>query len=308
MIIDKPKHDGLFKKAMENPIVAKEFFETHLPEDIRALINTNSLKLEKDSFIEQNLQNSFSDVLFSVQFDNKDSYIYILLEHQSSPDPLMTFRILKYMTSICSRHMTLNPEAKHLPLVYPLIFYNGKKPYNVSRNLWDLFENSNLAKDIWTNDYQLINVHDIPDSELKKQAWSGIMQFFLKHIHERELFNRWQEIADLLPQFAKVNIGYEYIETVLFYTLTKIREDDKIKLEQLLISELNQEIGEKLMVSLARHWEEEGIEKGKVIGIQEGIEKGIEKTAINMLKQNLDIKLISQITGYSIEEITKLKD
>jgi len=304
MTTDKPKHDQLFKKAMENPIVAKEFFDAHLPKNIRALVDTNSLKLEKDSFIEQNLKNSFSDVLFTARFDNKDAYLYILLEHQSTPDHFMTFRILKYMISICTRHMTLNPGAKHLPLVYPLIFYNGKKLYNVPRNLWGLFENSGLTKDIWTNDYQLINVHDIPDDELKKRAWSGVMEFFLKHIHERELFNRWQEIADLLPQFAKVSIGYEYIEMVLFYTLTKIKQDDKIKLEQLLISELNQETGESLMVSLARHWEEEGIQKG----IEQGIEKGIEKTINNMLKQNLDLKLISQVTGYSIEQITKLKN
>jgi len=91
---------------------------------------------------------------------------------------------------------------------------------------------------------------------------------------------------------------------VLFYTLTKIKQDDKIRLEQLLISELNQETGESLMVSLARHWEEEGIQKGT----EQGIEKGIEKTINNMLKQNLDLKLISQVTGYSIEQITKLKN
>jgi hypothetical protein len=39
----------------------------------------------------------------------------------------------------------------------------------------------------------------------------------------------------------------------------------------------------------------------------EGIEKGIEKTAINMLKQKLDNKLISSVTGLSLEEIAKLK-
>jgi predicted transposase YdaD len=36
--------------------------------------------------------------------------------------------------------------------------------------------------------------------------------------------------------------------------------------------------------------------------------KGVEKVAINMLKQNLDNKLISSVTGFSSEEIIKLKN
>ena len=40
---------------------------------------------------------------------------------------------------------------------------------------------------------------------------------------------------------------------------------------------------------------------------EEGIAEGIEKTAINMLKQKLGDKLISSVTGLSLEEITKLK-
>ena len=34
----------------------------------------------------------------------------------------------------------------------------------------------------------------------------------------------------------------------------------------------------------------------------------LEKTAINMLKQKLDDKLICSVTGLSLEEITKLKN
>ena len=52
--------------------------------------------------------------------------------------------------------------------------------------------------------------------------------------------------------------------------------------------------------------------RGKAIGEAIGIEKGkaieIEKVAINMLKQNLDFKLISSITGFSIDELLELKN
>ena len=312
---NKPRHDKLFRKALENPIVAYEFIEAHLPQDILQILDTKTLKLEKESFVEPDLTGSISDVLFSCKMDSaqdcNDGYIYLLLEHQSTPDPLMAFRLFKYMVNICDRYLITNPEAKHLPLVYPLVLYNGTKPYNAPRNLWDLFNNTTLARQFWTKDYQLVNVHDIPDEELKKRAWSGILEFFLKHIHERQLLKRWREIADILPEITKISIGYDYIQMILYYTLTAIDQSDKIELEKLLITTLNKEKGAELMTSLAQSWKEEGIE----IGIQDGIKigekrgeaRGVEKTAMNMLKQNVDHELISSVTGMSIDEILKLR-
>ncbi|MCC8371128.1 MAG: hypothetical protein LN566_07455, partial [Rickettsia endosymbiont of Stiretrus anchorago] len=34
-------------------------------------------------------------------------------------------------------------------------------------------------------------------------------------IHERDLLKRWYEVADLLPEFAKMNIGIDYLELIL---------------------------------------------------------------------------------------------
>ena len=43
-------------------------------------------------------------------------------------------------------------------------------------------------------------------------------------------------------------------------------------------------------------------------GEARGEVRGIEKTAVNMLKQKIDDKLISSVTGFSLEEIAKLKN
>jgi predicted transposase/invertase (TIGR01784 family) len=55
----------------------------------------------------------------------------------------------------------------------------------------------------------------------------------------------------------------------------------------------------------------EGLEKGIEIGEAKGIEKGAEQrnieVAISMIKQNLTIELIGQVTGLTKDEILKLK-
>ena len=47
-------------------------------------------------------------------------------------------------------------------------------------------------------------------------------------------------------------------------------------------------------------------------GIEQGISTGIKENrrevVIGMLKENLDISLISKITGLNIEDITKIKN
>ncbi|MCZ6902145.1 MAG: Rpn family recombination-promoting nuclease/putative transposase [Rickettsia endosymbiont of Ixodes persulcatus] len=169
-------------------------------------------------------------------------------------------------------------------------------------------------QDIWTKDHLVINVHDIPDEELKKKAWAGILQFFMKHIHERDLLKRWYEIADLLPELAKLNIGINYLELILTYTLIKIEKSDKIELEKMLKSRLNTELGEKLMTSLAHHWKEEGIQQGIEKGMQLGEARGMQigeakrtmEVAKNMLSNNYSIPEVSRITGLSISEINDL--
>ncbi|KAJ6625043.1 Recombination-promoting nuclease pSLT051 [Pseudolycoriella hygida] len=310
MTQDKPKHDKIFRKSMENPIVAKEFLATHLPKDILALIDRTTLKLEKDSFIESDLSETISDILFSVKFNDKDGYIFLLLEHQSTVDQLMAFRLFKYMINICDRYLTTNPKAKRLPLIYPLVLYNGKKKYDAPLNIWDLFTYPDLARCFWTNDCQLINVHDIPDEELKKKVWSGILLFFLKHIHERQLLKRWQEISYLLPELSKITIGYDHIKNLLQYTLTFIEQSDKIELEKILKNSLTKEKGEELMPNIAQVWKEEGIQIGEAIGeargkaIGEAI--GEAKLIKMMIKNGNSIEEVARMTRLSITRINEL--
>ena len=41
-------------------------------------------------------------------------------------------------------------------------------------------------------------------------------------------------------------------------------------------------------------------------GIEIGIEKGIEKTAIGLFSEGIDIEIISKVTGLSVEELQRL--
>lgn len=297
------KHDEIFKKSMENPVVAKEFLETYLPEEIKSIVDIKSLKLEKESYVEETLRSSMSDVLFSVKFNGRRGYLYTLLEHQSKPDEMMGFRLFKYMLNICDRHMILNPEERKMPLVYPIVLYNGKEKYNVAQDLWSVFQEKELAKRFWNENHQVINLHEISDEKIMEKAWLGMLQFFLKYIFEKNLINRWKQVSGLLPEIIQNEAGYDYIKTILYYTLPNIEKEDKIELQKLLSTTLNPEQEEKIMTSLAQSWFSQGEAEGEV----KGEVKATKKIAISMLRQKVDLDRISGFTGLSKEALLKLQ-
>ena len=124
-------HDRFIRSMMSDQLVAREFFEQHLPENIKKLVHLNTLKPQSDSFVDEELKMKMVDLLYRVQFGEKEGYLFLLLEHQSKPDKWMAFRLLKYSLAIMEKHLK-ETHAKELPVVYPMVLYNGKSKYRYS--------------------------------------------------------------------------------------------------------------------------------------------------------------------------------
>ncbi|HGJ5873159.1 MAG TPA: Rpn family recombination-promoting nuclease/putative transposase [Arsenophonus apicola] len=88
-------HDSLFKQFLSEKETAKDFFTIWLPDEIKSLCDLNSLKLESGSFIDSEMKNYQSDSLYSVKTPKGKGYFYLLIEHQSTPDTLMGWRLLR---------------------------------------------------------------------------------------------------------------------------------------------------------------------------------------------------------------------
>ena len=77
----------------------------------------------------------------------------------------------------------------------------------------------------------------------------------------------------------------------------------KINLAEWEAEKLNELVREKARESAMN----EGIIKGREEGIKDGREEGIKETIINMLKKDIPIIMISEVTGKTQEEIETLK-
>lgn len=79
-------HDAAFRQFLTQPEIARDFMELHLPAELRAICDLSTLKLESGSFVEDDLRQYFSDVLYSLETTEGTGYVHVLIEHQSSPD------------------------------------------------------------------------------------------------------------------------------------------------------------------------------------------------------------------------------
>ncbi|KAF8818053.1 Rpn family recombination-promoting nuclease/putative transposase, nonfunctional [Rickettsia endosymbiont of Cardiosporidium cionae] len=96
--VENAKHDALFKKALTDPVQRKLFFSRHLPKNLLQKIDVEKLELENTSFIDEAYANHHSDLLFSAA--NKNRYIYFLVEHQSTNDSKIAWRLRQYKDQI----------------------------------------------------------------------------------------------------------------------------------------------------------------------------------------------------------------
>lgn len=113
-------HDATFRQFLTQPDIARDFMELHLPPELRVRCDLSTLKLESGSFVEDDLRQYFSDVLYSLKTTAGDGYIHVLIEHQSVPDKHMAFRLMRYAVAAMQRH--LEAGHKRLLLVIPSCF------------------------------------------------------------------------------------------------------------------------------------------------------------------------------------------
>jgi predicted transposase/invertase (TIGR01784 family) len=85
---------------MGNVTTAKDFLTHYLPKNVLQIIDLNTLEPQKDSFINQELEEGFSDLLFKADISGKEGYLYFLFEHKSYPDKGISLQLLKYMVEI----------------------------------------------------------------------------------------------------------------------------------------------------------------------------------------------------------------
>ncbi|MBZ3672215.1 Rpn family recombination-promoting nuclease/putative transposase [Salmonella enterica subsp. enterica serovar Senftenberg] len=164
--------------------VFKTFYAIRIPRGIFSIfifpfakntLRSDDVKTGAGQFYRENLRAFYSDVLWSLKTCEGDGYIYVVIEHQSTPDAHMAFRLMRYATAAMQRH--LDAGHKTLPLVIPMLFYHGaKSPYPFSLCWLDEFDDPALARQLYATAFPLVDITVVPDNEIMQHRRIAMLE------------------------------------------------------------------------------------------------------------------------------------
>ena len=114
-------HDKLFRAVFSDPVEAAGFLRAYLPESLGRGLRWSTLRLQPGRYVDEELRGSESDLLFAVEHEAspRPVSLYLLFEHQSSPDRWLRLRLLKYCCRIWERDRCERPQERELRPVVP---------------------------------------------------------------------------------------------------------------------------------------------------------------------------------------------
>ncbi|EAO2673384.1 Rpn family recombination-promoting nuclease/putative transposase [Salmonella enterica] len=306
---NRPGHDGLFKLFLREPDTARDFLAVHLPADIRAQVRLDTLKLEPGSFVDQKLRELHSDVLYSVETaEGHAGYIYCLVEHQSSADRMMAWRMMRYSMAVMDAHLKKGNDT--LPVVVPLLFYQGTvRPYPYSTDWMDCFDVPALAREVYSRPWPLVDVSVMEDSDLQSHRRMALLELVQRDIRHRDAASLLRDVVQLIRLAGNTR---EQVEAVLCYIIYNGMTSELITPFLYELAGEIPEYKELIMGTIAQQLKEEGIQLGLQQGIQQGIEherlaaqQKLLETAYALLDNGVSLDVVIKSTGLSRETLEK---
>ena len=290
-------NDGFFKAVFSQPEHATAFFKSHLPPAIAEKIDWPSLVVLPGSFVKSSLQQVHSDLLFSVRSGERETLLYLLFEHQSTPDPAMPLRLLGYVTEIFTQHH--KAHGLPLPPVLPFVFHQGPDAWNISTAFQDLFElpaelAANLLPFLPKFHHALLDLTRFdPETEEDDTRLRVVLQL-MKLARQKELlrFFRW------LAGVSARDLPDSLLGLMLLYALHSDSNLDAKGIYHTLST--NPEL-EKTTMSVAEKLKAEG----RLEGISQGISKGLWVGRIQSLQEFLGLPIdpCGELERLALEEL-----
>ena len=308
-------HDQFVRSTLSDKKLARSFLENYLPFEVVEKLDFSELEVSQESFVDEDLQEHHTDLLYKVSAKTGEkTFVYVLLEHKSSPEKLVAFQLLRYILRIWEKHKT---SAK-FPQIVPLVLYHGRRKWNISRELASLVE---FGKDkIYANstpnfEYFLCDLSKFDEAELKGEIALRITLLLLKHIFSPNLK---LELVDILRLFAEIpekGVVELYGKMLRYLSASSgkiTRKEVKIAMQTAFTTEQKQEDWFQEFID---EWKEEGLEQGRQQGrqqgMQQGMQQGLSQTVSRLLRKrfgSVPETVKEQINELSLSELEKLSE
>ncbi len=231
-------HDKLFRETWTDVENVRSFLVHYLPRDVLALMDLGSLSICKDSFIEKELKDYYSDMLYQVNLAGSRGYVYILFEHKSYVEGYVHLQLLEYMLKIWRLYLKQQDKDKPLPglpLVIPLLISHGPRSWPEGRvDFASLFDGPVDILKAYVPDYrfELYDLTCYADEQIRGAIMVRVALLLFKHILDADVLDRLPGILALMRELMRQETGLRCLEVVLRYLFSMLEDVSADKLKQ----------------------------------------------------------------------------
>ena len=291
--MSKPRpSDSAYKFLFSNKRIFHQLLTSFVPEAFVKDLSPDDLYPVDKSFISEEFTKRESDLIYRVKREDREVYIYILIEFQSTPDKTIAARTLSYIMRLYETILQTSQAGK-LPAIFPIVLYNGEDKWSAPDNIADLIEH-NISDDyIPRFRYFKIIERDIPEETL----------FKLNNLVAAVIYLEKQRNADKLQEaIEKVveMIKNEHILDIKQFTVWARRMLTVPTDTEELIQEIHTITEVKPMLTKIA-------DQIRAEGKAEGENARAREAACRMLDEGLDTELVVRVTGLSREEVVGLR-
>ncbi|MCF6768432.1 Rpn family recombination-promoting nuclease/putative transposase [Thiotrichales bacterium 19S11-10] len=299
-------HDLVTKDILTHREMAIAFLKAHMPKMLVELVDWRTVKLDSANVehVRQGNKDNIktkeqSDLAFLFKLKNGQlGAALVHIEAQTSDDITFILRVRHYQSSFLLDFIKKNKGIKKLPLIFSLLLYADKKPFKQSLDIYDYFENRELAKEYaFTN--QLIDLGNLSDEEILEHGDIAGFELILKHIRQGNIDGNLNIVSKYLVT---------YNETITQTLIKYMSRHSELKYRSFCDRILNVEPNlENTMKTVAEQLEEMGLEKGLEQGIEQGAVQKAQETARNMLTDNMSVAIVCKYTGLERKTVLSIQ-
>jgi predicted transposase/invertase (TIGR01784 family) len=320
MSISHNPHDKYFKEVFSNKPEAVAFLKGSLPDKLVKNIDFRTLKPLKDSYVDEELQESFSDLVYTAVYKGKtDILITLLFEHKSRPERYPHLQLLKYMLKIWDANIR---QKKRLVPVIPLVFYHGKAKWK-QRDFASYFEevDDNISPYIPAFDYVLNDLSKYSDEEIARkynEIKTRTALLLMKNIFdEARLKQKIPFIFYRIREIENSETGERFFVAAINYLFNFVEEIDVDEVAETIktITPKGGDIAMTIAAKLERKGRQKGLQeglqkglqKGRQEGRQEGLYKARKEAVINLFKKTgFESNIIADYLGLDKKFVEKV--
>jgi predicted transposase YdaD len=288
-------HDAIIRYTFSQPKHAAGLLKAALAPEIVATLDWSTLTLENIHFVDRALGGRDADFLVSPKIDGEEVFVFMLVEHQSTVERLMIYRMGGYMWRHWERLVFDNPSRDWLPPIVPILIHHSDTGWTAATAFQDVIRApapSRAALMPFTPSFsmKLVDVSHDPASGLVAQALTDLGRIVLFCLSvagdDERLAREIDTVAAELHALSAAPRELDALLAVLRYLLLthpSLGGDKIAKLVKKTATKGNKEIAMDRFDAWVESMKDEGRAEGKREGIAEGERKGRAGMLLDLL-------------------------